>query len=722
MQNAYNNYIKRQKQNATVNFKEKVANSLNGKALNTTTNKVNKTPMGYGVTTQNGGVAKLANPITTPPVEHKATVTQSAGSPKPVQLVEHKATLNQNAGAPRPVKSDSNAVQPTTQPINQVTTQNVPQTTTQAPVATPEGVAPATGEGAVGMMSQADINGVFNGQQTNTITSEDKAIVDELAKDPNIIGRAYSSKKTPQQMAQELLETQKEQLQKDWEQKQKELEEQKNQLQSSYDQSVKDAENAYNESVDDLNEQRYKQREEMNVSAVQRGIQYSPQQLGLENVANINHNKNLAQASKTRNELLNKLQIELGNAMANVNLGFQDSVNKYNSAVTNLYADYQNKLMDWAYNDEQTEEERKWQEEQAEADRKFQQQMQDAQNKWQSGENALDRKNSRSGGGYSGYSYGGSRSYSAYKPYSSSGSSYSARSMAELEDGLVNGDEDYENAYLKTFKDASETIMDELNIGTLHDVETKAEIYKEQFDGEINYLKSIGASQKVIDEVEATRDVALTNLYKKSYARSTNTPYQEGDTVYKPSTPVRQSYIDKTKSENGKRQYEYVKKNLTDNKGLPKKGNTETWFKAVNDRNALDIHNKIMSGAKTKTTTSKTKTLATSPLRDSSLRQELKTTKTKSNSNKSETKSKIAKNLSKAKTNAQKNTTKSTTAKTKQNVVKSVNNAKKNTAKAKTNVKKNVAKSVNNAKKNSFSKTFSKLKKNISKSLKKLFK
>ena len=689
MQNAYNNYIKRQKQNATGNFKEKVANSLSGKKLNTTTNNVNKTPMGYGVTTQNGGVAKPTNPITTPPVEHKATVSQ-------------------NVNAPRPVQSDSNAVQPTTQPINQAPVQNVPQSTTQTPVATPEGVVPATGEGAVGMMSQADINSAFNGQQTNTITSEDKAIVDELAKDPNIIGRAYASKKTPQQMAQELLETQKEQLQKDWEQKQKELEEQKNQLQSSYDQSVKDAENAYNESVDDLNEQRYKQREEMNVSAVQRGIQYSPQQLGLENVANINHNKNLAQASKTRNELLNKLQIELGNAMANVNLGFQDSVNKYNSAVTNLYADYQNKLMDWAYNDQQTEDERKWQEQQAEADRKFQQQMQEAQNKWQSGENALDRKNNRSGGGYSGYSYGGGRSYSAYKPYSSSGSSYSARSIAELEDGLVNGDEDYENAYLKTFKDASETIIDELNIGTLHDVETKAKIYREQFDGEINYLKSIGASQKVIDEVEATRDVALTNLYKKSYARSTNTPYQEGDTVYKPSTPVRQSYIDKTKAENGKRQYEYVKKNLTDNKGLPKKGNTDTWFKAVNDRNALDIHNKIMSGSKKKTTTTKTTTT------------------------RNDTKSKIAKNLAKSGTNAKKNVTNAkanakknvANAKTnvKKNVAKSKVNVKKNVTKSKANVKKNVSNSIKNAKKNSFSKTFSKLKKNISKSLKKLFK
>ena len=152
MQNAYNNYIKRQKQSVTGNFKEKVVNSLNGKKVNTTTNNVNKTPMGYGATTQNGGVAKPTNPITTPPVEHKAT-------------------LNQNAGAPRPVQSDSKPVQPTTQPINQVPVQNVPQSTTQAPVATPEGIAPATGEGAVGMMSQTDINSAFNGQQTNTITS-----------------------------------------------------------------------------------------------------------------------------------------------------------------------------------------------------------------------------------------------------------------------------------------------------------------------------------------------------------------------------------------------------------------------------------------------------------------------------------------------------------------------------------------------------------------------
>ena len=37
MQNPYNNYLKRQKQKPISNFKEKVANSLSGQALNNTT-------------------------------------------------------------------------------------------------------------------------------------------------------------------------------------------------------------------------------------------------------------------------------------------------------------------------------------------------------------------------------------------------------------------------------------------------------------------------------------------------------------------------------------------------------------------------------------------------------------------------------------------------------------------------------------------------------------
>ena len=37
MQNQYNNYLKRQKQQPINNFKEKVRNSLNGKTVNNTT-------------------------------------------------------------------------------------------------------------------------------------------------------------------------------------------------------------------------------------------------------------------------------------------------------------------------------------------------------------------------------------------------------------------------------------------------------------------------------------------------------------------------------------------------------------------------------------------------------------------------------------------------------------------------------------------------------------
>ena len=108
-------------------------------------------------------------------------------------------------------------------------------------------------------------------------------------------------------MAQELIEMQKQQLQKDWELKKQELELQKNQAQQSHQQSVQQAEKAYGETVDKLNENRYQQMQDLAVSGQNRGIQYSPQQLGLENVANINHNKNLAEASNQRNELLNNL-------------------------------------------------------------------------------------------------------------------------------------------------------------------------------------------------------------------------------------------------------------------------------------------------------------------------------------------------------------------------------------------------------------------------------
>ena len=61
----------------------------------------------------------------------------------------------------------------------------------------------------------------------------------------------------------------------------------------------------------------------------------------------------------------------------------QDANMNYNSAVSKLMADYNKQLMDWAYSDQQTKDERSWQEKQDKADKDFQKKMQEAQNKWQ---------------------------------------------------------------------------------------------------------------------------------------------------------------------------------------------------------------------------------------------------------------------------------------------------------------------------------------------------
>ena len=519
--------------------------------------------------------------------------------------------------------------------------------------------------------------------QNNTVTP---VTTSSVATNPSTLSRSIGARSTSStststktsaiDKANELYQQQQDQLKKEWETQKAELEQQQKYYEDTYNQSKLEAENDYKTSEETLQDNRYKQMQDLAVSGQRRGIQYSPQQLALENNANINYNKNLTQLSEKRNELLNKLQIELNNNLAQIALGLQGAVNNYNGNMINL------------------------------------------------AESHMDRINSLNAGGTgsSKYSYGSSYTPYSYKsnytPYTSNSKSRSYDNELELANALLSGDEDYENAYLKTFADNSSSISDELNVGTLNDVETKAEIYKEQVDGEIAYAKSVGASQRVIDEMEAVRDETLMNLYNQSYARSTNTPYQIGDTVYKPSTPVRKEYIDKTKAENGKRKYDYVKKNLmekvshknSDGKtvtiSVPKKGNTETWFKAVNDRNALDLHNKIMNSSKNKTTKTNTSEETTKP--KTSIKVQVAKATTNKNVEKSVDNAK--KNVSNAKTNAKKNVEKAKT------------NVKKNVANAKSNVKKNVSNSIKNAKKNTVKSTLSKFKTNISKSLKKLFK
>ena len=103
--------------------------------------------------------------------------------------------------------------------------------------------------------------------------------------------------------------------------KQEQLKKQEEDARKSHELSKKQANEAYKKTEEDLQLNRYKQQQEMNASAVSRGIQYSPQQLGLEPVADINLNNNITESSTKRNELLNNLEIELNKVLGNIVLG-----------------------------------------------------------------------------------------------------------------------------------------------------------------------------------------------------------------------------------------------------------------------------------------------------------------------------------------------------------------------------------------------------------------
>ena len=170
----------------------------------------------------------------------------------------------------------------------------------------------------------------------------------------------YTNQSTPYKLAEQILQSQKEQANKGWQLQEQMFQQQQEALKKQHEQSKLEAENAYKQSVDTLNEQKYNQMEELNVSGTNRGIQYSPQQLGLENVANINHNKNLVETSNKRNELLNKLQIEMNNSLAQLNMGHLQNYNDYQNKLNGYQTDYFEKLMNWNREDNKTQDNRDW--------------------------------------------------------------------------------------------------------------------------------------------------------------------------------------------------------------------------------------------------------------------------------------------------------------------------------------------------------------------------
>ena len=651
MQNQYNNYLKRQKQQPINNFKEKVKNSLNGKTINNTT-------------MPNTAQANIQNKVRamTP---NNGTSTIGSGSASGVTTpVQTPNNINTNITTP-------NASQT---PLNASETPSV----VNAPVEANQIENNIEGGVGMGMMSLSDIN--------NTMARS--------VENPNARSTSNSYKDLLEQNRNDQLA----QADKDWAIQEDAFNKQIENLQSQYKQSVTDANNAYKESVDTLNQQRYNQMEELNVSGTNRGIQYSPQQLGLENVANINHNKNLAETSKTRNELLNKLQIELQNSLTQLNTTIANSRNEYNKNKLDINSNYYNTLVAWGREDEQTqsnrdweqkllEEKRKWEEEQAQKDKEFQQMMQELQNKfdkeqqnsqnnWQSGENALDRehdkamaKKGRSGGGYSGYSSRGYSGYSrSYNPYSSG--YYGG--YDSYDGGSVDLNDDIEaRAYQSVFNDVSDDSYSAYtSLKSPYNASSRAIGYASEVDDMIEYAKNNGASSDTLRNLYNTRDKAMKQLFEdhSGYKNYSGDAIKRGD--------------DKVK---------FYKKNVTNSL----------------DRTIANQAERVMNGMrKTKTEDKK------------------KTTTKKTN----KTVEKVKKSVSNSAKNLKKNTnTKKTSKKTqkaiansKKNVNKSLNNAKKNVKKSTKNAKKNVKKSVANSKKNVKKSTNNALK-NLKKNIGKLF-
>lgn len=689
MQNQYNNYLKRQKQQPINNFKEKVKNSLNGKTINNTTmpntaqtnvqNKVRAMTPNSGTSTIGSGSASgVTTPAQTPsntntnvttPNASQTPLNASEGTPVITTPVETNQTQPINAegvgGAGLMSLSDVNSALAVT-----------PETTSGYSVNSKARTASANQRGLV--YNPLDPNAIVPGTGGMTQAEYEAEVKKKqeagIALDNPELYKQYLNASTPYKYADQILQSQKEQANKGWELQEQMFQQQQEALKQQYEQSKLEAENAYKQSVDSLNEQKYNQMEDLNVSGTNRGIQYSPQQLGLENVANINHNKNLVETSNKRNELLNKLQIEMNNSLSQLNMSHLQAYNSYQEKLNQYQTDYYNQLMNWNREDskEQSnrdweqkllEEKRKWEEEQAQKDKEFQQMMQelqnkfdkeqqDSQNNWQSGENALDRehdkamaKSSRSSYGRSsyGYSSGGYSGYSrSYNPYSRG--YYGGYNS--YDGGSVDLNDDIEaRAYQSVFNDVSDDSYSAYtSLMSPYNASSRAIGYASEVDDMIEYAKNNGASSDTLRNLYNTRDKAMKQLFEdhSGYKNYSGDAIKRGD--------------DKVK---------FYKKNVTNSL----------------DRTIANQAERVMNGMrKTKTEDKK------------------KTTTKKTN----KTVEKVKKNVSNAKKNVKKSTTNA-----KKNVKKSTANAKKNVKKSVANSKKNTKKSTNNAFKN--------LKKNIGK-------
>lgn len=435
------------------------------------------------------------------------------------------------------------------------------------------------------------------------------------------VGKGKTNVEKYNGILQQILKEQQEQAKKDYESSKNsittEYNNSKNELQTNYDNTKKEYEFAKNEanknfntSKEELADTLYKQQEATNIDGANRGIQYSPQMLGLKNVNSINHNKNLTKLINEKNTLLSEIDMKIANLTNSLNTSLGNLQNSYNADLSELENTHLGNL--------------------SSGNQQYLSSLLDLM--------LSDSGNASGGSSYSGKSYG----YNSYKGYKSNYKPYTYNSYSGSKSRSANvydNSNDYVNgAGLLELKKVSSDVFNDIVKGgaiNLNNVDDVTAQYDEVMS---EYLDSLeGMPQEYIDEAMATMKVTRQQLLNKAYSNSTNTPYIDSNLVaHLPQTPLRRSAIlnnriegdirkavaeenasgnfkaktlnnannvhqkivQEARKKNNIKQKQINKKVNSDVKKLNKKGDSASKFKAKTISNANSIHNKIVSEAK----------------------------------------------------------------------------------------------------------------------------
>lgn len=509
---------------------------------------------------------KAVTPISTP----ESTANNINNSNMKQQIVNANLAKNTSNKTPVGTGVNPNAIAGVNSPTN-----NNPNMLT-----TPQkgrGIVPTAPGGQKGQMTQSEwdaFNASYGNSNINTLGNS----VNELGSSPmspnarGIITDKYKGNldnMKDQNLGQANKEYQSayEKLLQEYENAKKEYEFGKNEVNKGYD-----------ESKEKLGDELYNQHQQLNVNASNRGISYSPQALGLEQVNNINYNKNVTKIMQQKNDLLSEIDMKIANLAGTKASTLKELQTSHLGNVNSIQQQYMNQLMELMMKDEdrdwskeQTKQDQEWQKEYA----KFQQELNKQMAQFEAD---LAKKNGRSGGYVGGYGRGG------YSPSGGYSRDYgSGWNSGDYGTGYDSSNELVGRAGLSQFKQTSTDAFNNMMNGRMLTVDNYDDAVSEYDSLMDEYAKYLPQDEKYQNEVNSVRKVAKNKMLDKAYATSTNTPYVNSKGVATTGAiPWSNDKIEKSKFK-GEVMKSMVQRNNE--------------HRAKTYSNAYDIHKKILSSS-----------------------------------------------------------------------------------------------------------------------------